>query len=148
MGRGGERASARPPVVGGGGFFLKPPKLVQDTHTHLFIVCHLCFQVGRVLGSRSRSVLASTVSVRLLGCFGVGRFGPGLVLVWSGLSRLSVCLSSCPLLGLRLRLARDAQAKSLAHAIAHVNLVIVPMMSPTIMALCMCATIACQFSVG
>ena len=81
MGRGGERASARPPVVGGGGFFLKPPKLVQDTHTPLFIVCHLCFQVGRVLGSRSRSVLANTVSVRLLGCFGVGRFGPGLVLV-------------------------------------------------------------------
>ena len=26
-------------------------------------------------------MLASTVSVRLLGCFGVGRFGPGLVLV-------------------------------------------------------------------
>ena len=102
----------------------------------------LLASTGRVLGSRSRSVLASTVSVRLLGCFGVGRFGSGLVLVWSGLSRLSVCLSSCPLPGLRLRLARDAQAKSLAHAFDHLNLVTVTMMSPTIMLQLLASTVS------
>ena len=83
-------------------------------HTHFFCMPYLCpdrqgFGVSLQERACQYSVGASV---------GVGRFGSGLVLVWSGLSRLSVCLSSCPLPGLRLRLARDAQAKFLAYAIA------------------------------
>ena len=66
-------------------------KLEQDTRT--FFVSRLCFQAGRVLGSRCRSVLASTVSVRSWGGLGggvVGRSGSGLV--WSV---SSVCSSVC-----------------------------------------------------
>ena len=82
MCRPGLRVSTRPGLPRAVEIF--STNLEQDTHT--LFVCLLFVESGRARFLRSRSALASTVSVRSLGGGGVWGWSGRSGLVWSGLS--------------------------------------------------------------